>query len=81
MRSPFSPIPGSGPPVRGLFIDRWGTLLEQPDEPVDRFDKVEFTPGAVDALFHASQQSWNIYLIGNEDAVAFGALQMTGRAS
>jgi histidinol phosphatase-like enzyme len=35
---------------------------------------VEFLPGALDALFHAGQLGWNIYLIGNEDAVAFGEL-------
>jgi len=76
MQSPFKPIPGSGPPVRGLFVDRWGTLLEQPDGVVKTFDDVQFVPGAIDALFHASQQRWNIYLIGNEDAVAFGQLEL-----
>ncbi len=39
-----------------------------------RFDKVEFTPGALDALFHAGQAGWKLYLLGNEDAVAFGRL-------
>lgn len=76
MRSPYSPIPGSGPPARGLFIDRWGTLLAEPDKIVRDFDEVEFTPGAIDALFHASQANWNVYLIGNEEAVAFGKLAL-----
>ncbi|MFT7480314.1 MAG: histidinol phosphatase-like enzyme [Gammaproteobacteria bacterium] len=76
MRSPFNPIPGSGPPVRGLFVDRWGTLLEQPDGVAESFDQVNFIPGALDALFHASQQHWHIYLVGNEDSVAFGNLPL-----
>ena len=76
MRSPYSPIPGSGPPVRGLFIDRWGTLLAEPERPARSFDEVEFVPGAIDALFHASQAQWNVYLIGNEESVAFGKLPL-----
>lgn len=39
-----------------------------------RLDHVEFTPGALDAMFHAGQAGWNLYLIGNEDAVAQGKL-------
>lgn len=77
MHSPFSPLPGSGPPPRGLFIDRWGTLLELPEPGfVSRFEDARFTPGAVDALFHASQAGWNLYLIGNEDSVSSGQLEL-----
>lgn len=73
MRSPYSPLPSSGPPARGLFIDRWGTLLELPEQGfVERFEDARFTPGTLDALFHAGQAGWNLYLIGNEDAVAHG---------
>lgn len=58
---------------RGLFIDRWGTLCELPKGGfAKRPSEVEFTPGALDALFQASRVGWNLYLIGNEDSVAFG---------
>ena len=61
------------PPQRGLFIDRWGTLLELPvDGWSSRFRDTRFTRGAVDALFRASQAGIGIYLIGNVDPVAFG---------
>ena len=71
----LSPLPGAGPRPRGLFIDRWGTLLELPDKPpCTRFDRARFVPGAIDALFHAGQAGWNLYSIGNEDAVAFGQM-------
>lgn len=70
---PYSPIPGAGYPPRGLFVDRWGTLLEPPaDGPAHRFNQVELTPGSLDALFQACQAGWNLYLMGNEDAVAQG---------
>lgn len=73
--SPFAPLPGSGAPPRGLFVDRWGTLLVRPKQGFcTRFDRVEFIPGALDALFHAGQAGWRLYLLGNEDAVAFGKL-------
>jgi len=70
-----SPIPGAGYPPRGLFIDRWGTLLEPPEGHFEgRFERVEFTPGSLDALFHAGQADWKLYLLGNEEDVAFGRL-------
>jgi len=58
---------------RGLFIDRWGTLLARPASGFARRpSEVEFLPGALEALFRAGRLGWTIYLIGNEDAVAFG---------
>ncbi len=73
--SPYSPIPGAGYPPRGLFVDRWGTLLEIPTSgPAQRFNQVELTPGSLDALFQACQAGWKLYLIGNEDAVAQGII-------
>lgn len=77
MPSPFRPIPGSGPPQRGLFIDRWGTLLDLPETgPVTSFDPDQLVPGAIDALFHAGQAGWKLYLLGNEEDVAFGRLPL-----
>jgi histidinol phosphatase-like enzyme len=73
--NPRSPIPGTSAPRKGLFIDRWGTLLERPSRGFRaRFADAEFTPKALETLFRASQANWMIYLIGNEDAVAHGRL-------
>ena len=67
------PLPGTEPPVRALFVERWGTLLERPERGcVSSFADAEFVPGAVDALFRAAQHGWTLYLVGNEEAVAPG---------
>lgn len=77
-RSPFAPLEGTTPAPRALFIDRWGTLLEPPREAFARIPAdVRFVPGAIEALFRASRAGWKLYLIGNEDAVAFGRQSMT----
>ena len=67
------PIPGTQPPPRGLFIDRWGTLLEEPNGAFEPFERARFTSRALDALFRVSRTGWRLYLIGNEDAVARGS--------
>ncbi len=70
---PGSPLPGTERRPRGLFIDRWGTLLERPAKGYcTRFADARFVEGAIDALFRAAQAGWRLYLIGNEDAVARG---------
>jgi len=70
-----APLPGTGTPTRGLFVDRWGTLLHRPPQGwCAKFRDAELAEGAVDALFRAHQAGWNIYLIGNEDSVARGRL-------
>ena len=75
MTHPLAPLPGTHPPVRGLFVDRWGTLARLPEKDfVHRWEQVEFIEGSVDALFRAQQSGWNLYLIGNEEAVAHGRL-------
>lgn len=71
----FAPLPGTEPTPKGLFIDRWGTLLELPESfPCEEFSGARFTAGAVDALFRARQAGWSLYLIGNEEDVAMGRL-------
>lgn len=71
--SPFSPIPGTQRAPHGLFIDRWGTLLcPEPGDPPLGFAPELLTPRAVETLFRAQQAGWLLYLIGNEEAVAFG---------
>lgn len=69
------PLPGTERRPRGLFVDRWGTLLEQPGRGYcTSFDPTVLLPGVVDGLFRAVQAGWLVYLIGNEDAVAHGKL-------
>ncbi len=66
----FVPLPGTQQARRGLFIDHTGTLLETPESGfLASPEDVIFSPGALDSLFHAGQDGWNIYLIGNEHAV------------
>ena len=76
-RSPYPPLEGTVPAPRALFIDRWGTLLETPGEGFASTPaELRFFPGVLDALFRASRLGWQIYLLGNEDAVAFGRLSV-----
>ena len=71
--SPFAPIPGTTPAPRALFIKRWGTLLVPDQEGIaGASDTLPFYEGAVEALFRATRAEWRLYVIGNEDDVAFG---------
>lgn len=74
-RSPYPPLDGTVRAPRGLFVDRWGTLLETPAAGYAREPgELAFLPGVIDALFRATRAGWRLYLLGNEDAVAFGHL-------
>jgi histidinol phosphatase-like enzyme len=72
-RSPFAPLPGTTRAPRGVFLDRWGSLLALPlaGEACSSAD-VQFLPGALQALFRLSKAGWRIYFVGNEPAVAEG---------
>jgi D-glycero-D-manno-heptose 1,7-bisphosphate phosphatase len=60
-------------PIRGLFIDRWGTLIDSKlPHMQETMGAWEFQKGALDAMFRAQQAGWLLYLIGNESGVAFG---------
>ena len=73
--SPFAPLPGTEPVIRGIFVDRWGTLLELPESGrCTQFNRATFVEGALDALFRAQQAGWSIYLVGNEEHVAMGRM-------
>ena len=73
--SPFAPLPGTERPVRGLFVDRWGTLFSCAAPAGEaRFDPSWLCAEYADALFRALQNDWRVYLIGNEDAVAQGRM-------
>lgn len=67
------PLQGTEQPPRGLFLDRWGTLLIEPESGLaEAKHGVRFHEGALEALFRVHRAGWYIYLVGNEDDVAFG---------
>jgi D-glycero-D-manno-heptose 1,7-bisphosphate phosphatase len=75
LHEPLAPLPGTERPKRGLFIDRWGSLLELPSGGFSgHFHDARFTPRALQALFRARTAGWELYLIGNEEAVATGRI-------
>ena len=70
------PLSGTEAPVRGLFIDRWGTLIGGETSCLGpKTGRWAFQPRCVDALFRAQQAGWLLYLIGNEDGVAQGHIE------
>ena len=74
--SPFRPLPHTEAPTRGLFIDRWGTLIDSDAACMEpKCGAWDFHPRAVNALFRAQQAGWLLYLIGNENGVASGRVE------
>lgn len=74
---PFAPLPGTVRAPRAFFVDRWGTVLEAPEEGFARRpEEVRFLPGALEWLFRASRAGWGLYFLGNEEAVWSGRLAL-----
>lgn len=71
--SPYAPLEGTTPAPRAIFVDRWGTLLEVPEQGYPRSaEDVRFFPGVPESLFRMARAGWLVYLLGNEEAVARG---------
>lgn len=57
-------------PIPVLFVDRDGTLIEEPpDEQVDSLGKLKFLPGVFAALAALRERGWRIAIVTNQDGL------------
>jgi imidazoleglycerol-phosphate dehydratase/histidinol-phosphatase len=56
--------------MKVLFVDRDGTLIEEPpDEQVDSIAKIRFMPGVFAALRELSAAGWRLAIVTNQDGL------------
>jgi imidazoleglycerol-phosphate dehydratase / histidinol-phosphatase len=60
--------------ARVLFVDRDGTLIEEPDDfQVDRLDKIRLMPGVIAALSAARKAGYLLVMVTNQDGLGTSA--------
>jgi imidazoleglycerol-phosphate dehydratase / histidinol-phosphatase len=75
---PDAPRPDTAGPEaarRVLFVDRDGTLIEEPpDERVDRLDKIRLLPDVIPALLALKRAGFGLVMVTNQDGLGTPAL-------
>lgn len=57
-------------PVPLLFVDRDGTLIEEPDDfQIDAYEKLRFVAGVIPALLRLRDAGWQFVMVTNQDGL------------